>query len=204
MEKAEAPGWFVGLWPVVGWGRRGGITDSINSLQSRMEWQGMKDFILSLKHSLPDFFSHCNAYKEVLFFTLQPSKHNTCNWNKTEHYLTILHVRHWYSRFSFFSIIFFLTFCSILGYSWLTNNAATVLGEQWRDSATHIHVSILPTNPSHSGCYITLSRVPCAIQEVLVGYAGYPAYTDVLLSILFHVWLLSTLVLIHLIAFMTH
>ena len=43
----------------------------------------------------------------------------------------------------------------------------TVSGEQLRDSAIHIHVSILP---SHRGCHITLSRVPCAIPWVLVGY----------------------------------
>ena len=42
-----------------------------------------------------------------------------------------------------------------------------VSGEQQRDSVIHIHVSILP---SHRGCHITLSRVPCAIPWVLVGY----------------------------------
>ena len=44
-------------------------------------------------------------------------------------------------------------------------NAVIVSGEQWRDSATHIHVSILPQTPHLSpGCHITLNRVLCAIQ----------------------------------------
>ena len=36
---------------------------------------------------------------------------------------------------------------SIAQPSWLTNNVVTVSGEQQRDSATHIHVSILPQTP---------------------------------------------------------
>ena len=39
---------------------------------------------------------------------------------------------------------FFLTFYFILGYSQLTNNVVRVSGGQQRDSAIHIHVSILP------------------------------------------------------------
>lgn len=53
-------------------GRWGGLTDSINSLQSGTEWQGVKDFILSLKHSLPDFFPTVMHTKKYFFFTLQP------------------------------------------------------------------------------------------------------------------------------------
>ena len=38
-----------------------------------------------------------------------------------------------------------------------------ISGEQQRDSAIHTHVSILlQTPPTHPGCHITLSRVPCA------------------------------------------
>ena len=37
-------------------------------------------------------------------------------------------------------------------------------------SQSHIHVSILPQTPSHPGCRITVSRVPCALQQVLAGY----------------------------------
>ena len=33
-----------------------------------------------------------------------------------------------------------------------------------------IHVSILPQLLSHAGCHISLSRVPCAIQEFHVAY----------------------------------
>ena len=44
-------------------------------------------------------------------------------------------------------IAYFLTFYFVLGYSWLTNNIVTVSGEQWRDSAIHIQVSILPRTP---------------------------------------------------------
>ena len=40
------------------------------------------------------------------------------------------------------------------------NNVVRVSGKQQRESAIHIHVSILPQIPSHSGCHITLSRVP--------------------------------------------
>ena len=40
----------------------------------------------------------------------------------------------------------FLTFNFVLGV-WPTNNVVTVSGKQQRDSATHIHVSILPQTP---------------------------------------------------------
>ena len=40
----------------------------------------------------------------------------------------------------------FLTFNFVLGV-WPTNNVVIVSGEQQRDSATHIHVSILPQTP---------------------------------------------------------
>ena len=39
------------------------------------------------------------------------------------------------------------------------NSVVIVSGGQPRDSATHIHVSILP---SHPGCRMIVSRVPCA------------------------------------------
>lgn len=104
---------------------RGHRTDSTNSLQSRMEWQGVKDFILSLKHCSPDFFSF--SLKCILrntFFTLQPSKHDTCNWNKTKHYLTVLHVIHWYSLVYFISCFLLLTLVLIyLLFSWPTNGS---------------------------------------------------------------------------------
>ena len=33
---------------------------------------------------------------------------------------------------------------------WPINNVGVVSGEQWRDSAMHIHVSILPSSPLQS------------------------------------------------------
>ena len=39
-----------------------------------------------------------------------------------------------------------------------------------RDSAIHIHACFLPQSPAHPGCHMTLNRVPCAVQYVLVGY----------------------------------
>ena len=48
--------------------------------------------------------------------------------------------------------------------SGLTNNVVIVSGEQGRDSALHIHVSILPKLPSYPVSRITLNRVLCALQ----------------------------------------
>ena len=56
-----------------------------------------------------------------------------------------------------------LLFYFVLRYSRLINNVVIVSGEQQRDSAIHINVSILPKLHSH-GCPITLSRVPYATQ----------------------------------------
>ena len=67
---------------------------------------------------------------------------------------------------------FFLTFNFVLGV-WPTNNVVIVSGEQQRDSATHIHVSILPKLPSHPGCHITLSRVPCEIIILMAWYFSF-------------------------------
>ena len=44
------------------------------------------------------------------------------------------------------------------------NNVVIVSGEQGRDSAIHIRVSILLLTPLPSRLSITLSRVPCALQ----------------------------------------
>ena len=45
----------------------------------------------------------------------------------------------------------------------LINDVVAVSGRQGRDSAIHMHVSFSPKLPSHPGCRITLSRVPCAV-----------------------------------------
>ena len=50
------------------------------------------------------------------------------------------------------------------GHSQLTSNIVIVSDEQQRDSAICIHVPFSSKLPSHPGCHITLSRVPCAIQ----------------------------------------
>ena len=58
----------------------------------------------------------------------------------------------------------------MLEYSQL-NILAIVSGGQQRDLAIHVHVPILAkTAVSYPGCHIILSRVPCAIQQDLVGY----------------------------------
>ena len=44
--------------------------------------------------------------------------------------------------------------------SQLTDNVVMVLGEQGRDSVAY---PFSPQLPSHPCCYVTLSRVPCAI-----------------------------------------
>ena len=52
---------------------------------------------------------------------------------------------------------------------YLINNVVIVSGGQRKNSAIHIHLSIPPKLPSHSGCHMTLSRVPRAVQQVLAG-----------------------------------
>ena len=55
-----------------------------------------------------------------------------------------------------------------LHYSGLTNNAVRVSGEQQRDQP---HICLYPFSPKlpcHSGLHTALSRVPCAVQKVLV------------------------------------
>ena len=42
----------------------------------------------------------------------------------------------------------------------MINTVVIVSSGQERDSAIHIHVSILPQTPPHAGCHIILSRVP--------------------------------------------
>ena len=56
------------------------------------------------------------------------------------------------------SFFFFLTFYFVLGYARLTNSFMVVSGEQRRDSAVRIHVSILPQIPLPS-------RLPHNIEQ---------------------------------------
>ena len=48
------------------------------------------------------------------------------------------------------------------------NNIVIVSGEQWRNSAICIHISILPLIPLCPGWHITLSRVPCVYNKFLL------------------------------------
>ena len=96
-------------------------------------------------------------------------------------------------------ILYFLNFLFCIGV-YLINNVVIVPGGQQRDSAIHIHASILSKTPSHPGYHITQSRVPCAVQQVIVGYAFYFIflvmhfkYSSVYMSIQNSLSLLSTL-----------
>ena len=67
-----------------------------------------------------------------------------------------------------FSVVSFFLLIGI----WLIYNIVLVSGvQQRRDSV--IHVSHLFWFLSHVGYYRILSRVPCAVQDVLVGYLSY-------------------------------
>ena len=62
---------------------------------------------------------------------------------------------------------FLKTFC--LGV-WLMNHVVIVLGDS---EGTQVYIymyRLSPKLPSYPACHITLSRVPCAIQQDFVGY----------------------------------
>ena len=61
------------------------------------------------------------------------------------------------------SPVFKTTFYSVLRYGRLTNDVVIVSGEQWRDSAIHVHVSILPQTPLPS-------RLPHNVEQSSVDY----------------------------------
>ena len=68
---------------------------------------------------------------------------------------------HLQTKMALFFFFYTLNFSFCIGLQPI-NSIVVVSGEQRRDSATRIHVSILPNPPSYPGCHITLSRVPCA------------------------------------------
>ena len=72
---------------------------------------------------------------------------------------------------------FLKTFYFVLGYSWLTNNVVIVSGEQRRDSAICIHVSILPQTPLPS-------RLPHNIEQSSMCSPVGPCWLSIL-NILF-------------------
>ena len=75
----------------------------------------------------------------------------------------------------FFNFLFCIGIQSI-------NNVVTVSGVWGRDSDIHRHVSFLPQPPSHPGCHIMLSRVPCAIYAKFMLVIHFK-YSSVYMSI---------------------
>ena len=67
---------------------------------------------------------------------------------------------------------FLKTFYFVLGNSWLTKNVI-ILGEQERDLAIYIHVSILPQTP-------LTSRLPHNIEQSSMGYTVVPCWLSIL------------------------
>ena len=83
-----------------------------------------------------------------------------------------MNIQDWFPLGFFFFLwipFFKKTFYFALGYSRLTNNAVTVSGEQWRDSAIHIHVPILPQTPIPS-------RLPHDIEQGSMCYTVGPCW----------------------------
>ena len=69
---------------------------------------------------------------------------------------------------AYFILFFFLkkAFCFVLGYRQVTSKVITS-GEQQKDSAIHIHVSILPQT-------LLPSRLPCNIEQSSMCYSAGP------------------------------
>ena len=83
------------------------------------------------------------------------------SWVQVQLIFLQLKIPQWLSSY----FLFFQTFYFVLDYSRLTNNIVIVSGEQWRDSAIHIHVSILPQTPLPS-------RLPHIEQSSLCDTVG--------------------------------
>ena len=64
------------------------------------------------------------------------------------------------------TLSFFFTFYFVLGYSQLTTLWLFQVKSKGTQPYTYMD-PLCPRPPSHPGCHLTLSRVPCAIQEVL-------------------------------------
>ena len=69
-------------------------------------------------------------------------------------------------------ILFFKNFSCVLEYGWLVNNVVIVSGEQWRDSAIHIHAFILPQTPLSP-------RLPYNIEQSSMYYTGGPCWLSI-------------------------
>ena len=70
---------------------------------------------------------------------------------------------------------FFIALFMFIGVYLLYNGVLVPAVEQ-SESALHIHTSPLLGFPSHLGHHRALSRVPCAIQYVLISYLFYTEY----------------------------
>ena len=87
------------------------------------------------------------------------------SWVQVQLIFLQLKIPQWLSSY----FLFFQTFYFVLDYSRLTNNIVIVSGEQWRDSAIHIHVSIFPQTP-------LTSRLPHNIEQSSICYIVGPCY----------------------------
>ena len=67
------------------------------------------------------------------------------------------------------ALYFIFNFLFILEYNRLTMLWQFQVDSKGTQPYTHV-CPFSPKLPSHPGCYITLNRVPCAIQEVLAGF----------------------------------
>ena len=73
------------------------------------------------------------------------------------------------------------TFYFVLEFSQLTRKVVIVSGEQWRDLAIHIRVSILPQTPSHPGCIWHWAELPLLYSRSL--WVIHFKYSSVYISI---------------------
>ena len=99
---------------------------------------------------------HCVAIQQF-FISLYSSVFNS-------HRIQSTHVLYHLYFFIFLLIFKFCFGVQLINYVMIASN------DQQRDLTIHIHICILPPNSSHPGCDVTFSRVPCAVQQVLVGY----------------------------------
>ena len=65
-----------------------------------------------------------------------------------------------------------------LGYSWLTNNVVTVSGNRKGIQSYICMLPFSPKFPSHAGCHITLSRVPCWMPLFVISYLIHYSLTQ--------------------------
>ena len=139
-------------------------------------WRNLPESYKPRVHLLPspNFLSFLQLNQYLLgrrpwgakYIEVNMSKYSWNGFFLGENLLFVSSSSWWLQAFLFFSLLKRL----ILYWHIVNNSVLIVSGEQRRDSAIHIHVCILPQTPSHPGCHITLSRVPCAIYTVTPGW----------------------------------